>query len=126
MLTLPEKILFVLAALVSLVAFYRAVRRIVLTLSRGHGKPDWSLLPKRLVTLLPRLVILQPTFKIRLLPSLFQRRRDSALELARNQWVATSPGRDWPSGLCVAARRAGHAYTAVGRQRGAWPLCAGA
>ena len=56
MLTLPEKILFALAALASLFAVYRAIRRIVLTLGRGKGRPDWALLPKRLVTVLPKLV----------------------------------------------------------------------
>ena len=71
MLTLPEKILFVLAALASLFAVYRAIRRIVLILSRGAGKPDWSLLPKRLATVLPKMALLLPTFKIRFWANLF-------------------------------------------------------
>lgn len=71
MLTLPEKILFVLAALASLTTVYRAVQRIVRTIGRGKGRPDWSLLPKRLASVLPKLVTLQPTFKIRFWPDLF-------------------------------------------------------
>ena len=71
MLTLPEKILFTLAALASLAAVYWAVGRIVRTLSRGKGKPDWSLLPKRLVTVFPKVLALQPTYKIRFWPNFF-------------------------------------------------------
>ena len=71
MLTLPEKILFALAALASLFAVYRAIRRIALTLGRGKGRPDWALLPKRLLTVLPKLAVLQPTFKIRFWADLF-------------------------------------------------------
>ena len=71
MLTLPEKILFTLAALASLTAVYRAILRIVRTLSRGKGKPDWSLLPGRLVTVFPKVLALQPTYKIRFWPNLF-------------------------------------------------------
>ncbi len=71
MLTLPEKILFALAALASLAAVYRAVQRIVRTLGRGKGQPDWSLLPKRLVTVFPKVLVLQPTYKIRFWPNLF-------------------------------------------------------
>ncbi len=71
MLTLPEKILFTLAVLASLTAVYRAVRRILLTLGRGKGKPDWSLLSKRLFSVFPKVLALQPTFKIRFWPNLF-------------------------------------------------------
>ncbi len=71
MLTLPEKILFTLAVLASLTAVYRAVRRILRTLGRGKGKPDWSLLPERLFSVFPKVLALQPTFKIRFWPNLF-------------------------------------------------------
>ena len=71
MLTLPEKILFILAALASLAAVYRAILRLLRTLGRGKGKPDWSMLPKRLVSVFPKVLTLQPTFKIRFWPNLF-------------------------------------------------------
>jgi Fe-S oxidoreductase len=71
MLTLPEKIIFTLAALASLAAVYWAVQRILRTLGRGKGKPDWSLLPERLVSVFPKVLALQPTFKIRFWPNLF-------------------------------------------------------
>ncbi len=70
MLTLIEKILFVLAVLASGYAVYLASRRIIGIISRGHGKPDWNLAVKRLVSVLFKVATLQPTFKIRLLPSL--------------------------------------------------------
>ncbi len=70
MLTLPEKIIFVVAALASLAAVYIVVNRIVRIILRGEGKPDLYLALKRLPTLL-NVAILGPTWKIRLLPSLF-------------------------------------------------------
>jgi hypothetical protein len=48
MLSLVEKILFALAVLVSLYFTYRGVMRIVAHISSGQGKPDWSLIWKRL------------------------------------------------------------------------------
>jgi Fe-S oxidoreductase len=71
MLTLAEKILFALAAIASVTAAYFVARRIYLTISRGQGKPDWSLALKRLVSVTVRIVAMQPTFRIRLLTSLF-------------------------------------------------------
>ena len=71
MLTLVEKILFILAALASMYAAYRVAERIARTLLRGHGKPDLSLARKRLVSALVKVAVLQPTFKIRFWPSLF-------------------------------------------------------
>jgi Fe-S oxidoreductase len=71
MLTTVEKILFVLAALVSMYAVYRVGERITRTLLRGHGKPDLELARKRLFSALVKVALLQPTFKIRFWPSLF-------------------------------------------------------
>jgi Fe-S oxidoreductase len=71
LLTLPEKILFVLVFLASLYAVGRVSERIVRILARGQGKPDWSLIRRRLVGVLVRIATLQPTFKIRFWPSLF-------------------------------------------------------
>jgi Fe-S oxidoreductase len=71
LLTLPEKILFFLAVCVSLFFTWRAARRILLTIRRGQGRPDWRLALRRLLSVLVKMVTLQPTFKLRLLPSLF-------------------------------------------------------
>jgi Fe-S oxidoreductase len=71
MLTLVEKILFILAAIASIYAAYRVAQRITRTLLRGQGKPDLNLARKRLVSALVKVAVLQPTFKIRFWPSLF-------------------------------------------------------
>jgi Fe-S oxidoreductase len=60
-----------LAVLASLYAAYRVANRIRFTLARGQGKPDLNLAAKRLVSALPKVALLQPTFKIRFWPSLF-------------------------------------------------------
>ncbi|MBN2548398.1 MAG: (Fe-S)-binding protein [Anaerolineales bacterium] len=70
MLTLIEKILFALAALGSLYAAYRAFMRISGILKRGKGKIDWQLARKRLLAVLVKVASLQPTFRLRLGPSL--------------------------------------------------------
>ena len=71
MLTLPEKIVFFIVLLVSLVFTARAAWRIYKTIARGHGKPDLSLVPGRLLAVAAKTLTLQPTFKLRLGPSLF-------------------------------------------------------
>src|SRR5512139_3105745 len=71
MLTLPEKILFVLAVLASLYAATRAARRIVGTLRRGQGKIDWDIPKKRIGSVLAKTITLQPVFRLRFWPSLF-------------------------------------------------------
>ena len=70
MLSLIEKIIFALAALVSLYLTYRGSRRIADQISSGHGKIDWSLLPKRISDLIVKTVFFQPVFRLRLVPSL--------------------------------------------------------
>lgn len=70
MLTLVEKILFVLAVAVSGYFAWRAVNRLVNTLARGKGKPDWQPARKRLLEVLAKTITLQPTFRLRLLPSI--------------------------------------------------------
>jgi hypothetical protein len=70
MLTLPEKILFILAAILSLYFTYLGVDRILHILRRGHGKPDWQIARKRLVEVLLRVVSMEPTFRLRLGSSL--------------------------------------------------------
>jgi Fe-S oxidoreductase len=71
MLTLAEKIIFTLAVLATLYAAWRVINRIVRTIGRGHGKPDWSLAQKRLIAVLAKTISLQPTFRLRIVPSLF-------------------------------------------------------
>jgi Fe-S oxidoreductase len=69
-LTLPEKILFAFGVLASLYAVYRVIDRLRRIIGRGKGKPDWSVIRRRLVAVLAKIITLQPTFKIRLGPSL--------------------------------------------------------
>jgi Fe-S oxidoreductase/nitrate reductase gamma subunit len=71
MLTLPEKIIFILAVLASLYAAYRIGDRIIRTINRGQGSVDWRLIPKRLLTVTVNTIIFQPVFRFRFLPSLF-------------------------------------------------------
>jgi Fe-S oxidoreductase len=71
MLTLTEKIIFLLAFLATLVAAFFAVRRLVRIISAGHGKPDWKLAWKRLLNVVGRMVTFQPVFRFRFWPSLF-------------------------------------------------------
>jgi hypothetical protein len=71
MLSLPEKIAFLLALLLSLFLAFRAVRRLIAILGRGHGRPDWRALQRRLPAVLAKTALLSPTFRTRPIPSLF-------------------------------------------------------
>jgi len=71
MLTLPEKILFILATLATIYAAWRAIQHLVGIISRGQGKPDWDLARKRLIEALVKTLTLRPTWKLRLWPTLF-------------------------------------------------------
>ena len=71
MLTLPEKIIFTLATLLSLYFTFQAARRIIRIIQRGHGRPDWNVLRQRLFSIPPRILSFQPLFRFRFLPSLF-------------------------------------------------------
>jgi Fe-S oxidoreductase len=71
MLTLFEKIIFSIAILATLYAAYRVILRIARIIARGHGKPEWSTALKRLVSVTPKVASLLPTFRTRLIPSLF-------------------------------------------------------
>jgi Fe-S oxidoreductase len=70
MLTSIEKVLFALAVLISLYYTWRGVSRIVKIIGRGQGKPDWSLVPKRLLGVVARIASFQPVLRFRLGPSL--------------------------------------------------------
>ena len=71
MLTLVEKIIFLLALLASMYAAYQVGVRISKTLARGQGKPDWGAARQRLGEALFKTITLQPTFRLRFGPSLF-------------------------------------------------------
>jgi Fe-S oxidoreductase len=70
MLTLVEKILFVVAVLISLYFTWKGVQRIVRIIGRGRGKPDWSLAWKRLGEVALKVGTFRPLFRFRLGPSL--------------------------------------------------------
>jgi Fe-S oxidoreductase/nitrate reductase gamma subunit len=70
MLSLVEKILFAIAVLVSLYFTYRGVMRIVGHISSGQGRPDWSLIWKRIDDLIIKVGLFQPVFRFRLGPSI--------------------------------------------------------
>jgi len=70
MLSPIEKVLFALAVLVSLYFTYRGVLRIIAHISSGQGKPDWSLIWKRIGELIVKVGLFQPVFRFRLGPSI--------------------------------------------------------
>ena len=70
MLTLPEKILFILLAAAAAAAGVHGALRIARVIGRGSGKPDWDLARTRLVEVLAKVASLQPTFRLRLGASL--------------------------------------------------------
>ncbi len=71
MLTPVERILFVLAALISLSLTAIAARRIVRTIARGQGQPELGQLGRRVVEALVKFVTFSPTFRVRRWTSLF-------------------------------------------------------
>jgi Fe-S oxidoreductase len=70
MLSLTEKILFVLATVASLYLTYKGVMRIMGHISSGQGKPDLSLLWKRIGDLIIKVGLFQPVFRFRLWTSI--------------------------------------------------------
>ena len=71
MLTLPEKIIFVLLALAAGVAAWRVADRIVRIIGRGQGEVDWRSVPGRVAGMLAKVLSLQPVWRIRFWASLF-------------------------------------------------------
>jgi len=71
MLSLPEKITFILATLASLAATGLGVRRLARLIGAGYGNPDWRLARKRLGQVVGRLLAFQPVFRFRFWTSLF-------------------------------------------------------
>ena len=70
MLTLAEKILFVIATLTSLYYTYHGVALIMQRINSGQGKIDWSLAYKRVGELILKVGLFQPVFRFRLVPSI--------------------------------------------------------
>src|SRR3990170_483307 len=70
MLTLVEKILFIVATLVSLYFTYRGVAKIMRHINSGQGKIDWSLAYKRIGDLILKVGLFQPVFRFRLWTSI--------------------------------------------------------
>ena len=71
MLTLPERIIFSIAVLLSLIATFKAIKRIIQIITRGHGRPDWNVIQQRLFSVPLKVVSFQPIFRFRLVPSIF-------------------------------------------------------
>lgn len=70
MLTLIEKILFVVATLASLYYTYHGVALIMRRINSGQGKIDLSLAYKRIGELIIKVGLFQPVFRFRLWPSI--------------------------------------------------------
>ncbi len=70
MLTLPEKVAFLLACLVTLHLAVWAIRRLVRIIGRGYGGPDWHRIPTRLAAAAAKTLSLQPVFRARPVTSL--------------------------------------------------------
>jgi Fe-S oxidoreductase len=70
-LTIPEKIIFIVAALLSFYAAIRVAERIIRIIGRGQGRVDWSLVPGRVINVIGKTISFQPVFRFRFLPSLF-------------------------------------------------------
>lgn len=71
MLTLVEKILFVIAVFISLYFTYLGVMRIIAHVSSGQGKVDFSLIWKRIGELIVKVGLFQSVFRFRLVTSIF-------------------------------------------------------
>lgn len=71
MLTLPEKIAFILAASASLGGAYWSASRIIHILQRGQGSVDWRAAQRRLLQVFIKIITFQPVFRFRFWPSLF-------------------------------------------------------
>lgn len=70
MLTTPERIAFLLAALLTLYLAFRAARRLYRVIGRGSGRVDLGLLQRRAVSVLFKTISFAPVFRARLITSL--------------------------------------------------------
>jgi len=71
MLTVPERVLFSLASLLVAILAVRAANKVIKTIDRGVGKPDWKRVPSRIKDVFVKTFFLVPVFRMRLLPSVF-------------------------------------------------------
>jgi Fe-S oxidoreductase len=71
MLTPVERVLFVLASLLSLTVTAIAARRIVRTIGRGQGRPELGQLGRRIIEAVVKFATFSPTFRVRRWTSLF-------------------------------------------------------
>ncbi len=71
MLTATEKVLFFFVAFFVSALVIRAIRRIIRTIERGPGKPDWKVIPGRLPEIFVKVLALIPVFRTRPLISIF-------------------------------------------------------
>ncbi len=71
MLTLPEKIIFIIAVIISGVVTWGGVRRIIHIINKGQGGPEWGVVPQRIISSISKFITLQPTWKIRPIASIF-------------------------------------------------------
>ncbi|GAB4524675.1 MAG: (Fe-S)-binding protein [Anaerolineales bacterium] len=65
MLTLIEKLLFIVAVGASLYYTWLGVQRIIAIIARGQGQPDWKLARQRLADALLKTIALKPTWRLR-------------------------------------------------------------
>jgi Fe-S oxidoreductase len=70
MLTLVEKILFVVAVAVSLYYTGQGAQRIIKIIGRGQGQPDWKVVTQKAGDALFKFLTFQPVFRFRLVPSI--------------------------------------------------------
>jgi Fe-S oxidoreductase len=70
MLSLPEQIIFAIAALAATLAGLRVARHLMAIISRGQGRPDWKVVQGRLLSALVKTTSLSPTWRLRPLATL--------------------------------------------------------
>jgi Fe-S oxidoreductase len=70
-LTIYEKIIFTLAALLSLYVAWGLTIRVSKIIGRGKGNVDWQLARKRFLKVILRIITFQPVFRFRFWPSFF-------------------------------------------------------
>jgi Fe-S oxidoreductase len=71
MLSTPEKIIFTLALIASISSAWVLGRRIGKVIGRGQGKPDWRVIPARLIDVIYKFIALPTTWRTRFSASLF-------------------------------------------------------
>lgn len=71
MLTTIEKIIFIVAILLSIYAAIRVSLQIIRVIGRGQGSVDWNVIPNRIIEVIFKTGTFQPVFRFRILPSLF-------------------------------------------------------